>query len=342
MAVNTYLKHVFDTGFAFQQSKILLSAIEFDLFTILGDKKMTGEEIRKKINLHTRGIWDFLDALLSLGFLKRKGNGKEALYSNSEESKLYLDRKSSEYIGGILELANSRLYRLWGDLTTALKTGKPQNGILDEGKAFYETIYSDQKLTEEFLNAMAGPSYQNYQLLSRKFNFSNYNTLCDIGGATGLLSICVTKEHDHIKCQSFDLSIVEPIAKKKIRYNGLEHRIKTIAGDFFMTPLPKADIITMGMILHNWDLKTKMDLIKLAYDAIPEEGVFIVIENMIDDDRRKNCSGFLQSLNMLIEFGEAFDFTAEDLKGWCTEVGFKRYKIINLDGPFNAVASYKR
>ncbi len=341
MIASKGIRHIIDTGFAFQQAKVLLSALEFDLFTILSDKKMTGEEIREKLNLHPRGIWDFLDCLLCLGFLNREGDGKDSFYSNTKESRLYLDKNSEEYVGGILELANSRLYRNWEYLSEALKTGKPQNETLYQGKTYYETIYSDPKLTEKFMNAMAGASYQNYCLLARRFNFSNYNTLCDIGGATGLLSICVAKEHKHIKCKSFDLPVVEDIAKKKIKNNGLEDRIETIAGDFFIDTFPKADIISMGMILHNWDLETKMKLIRSAYHAIPDDGAFIVIELMIDDERRKICSGFLQSLNMLIEFGQGFDFTAEDLKNWCNEVGFKRYEIINLDGPFNAVISYK-
>lgn len=341
MITSKGLRHVIDTGYAFQQAKVLLTALEFDLFTLLSDKSMTGEEIRKKLELHPRGLWDFLDCLLCLGFLNRQGDGKDALYRNTEDSKLYLDKNSEEYAGGILELAYSRLYNMWESLPAALKTGKPQNETLNEEKSFYETIYSDEKLTEEFVNAMAGASYQNYLLLSSRYNFSNYNSLCDIGGSTGLLSICVAREHKHIKCKTFDLPAVENIAKKKIKNNGLEQRIEAISGDFFIDAFPKADIISMGMILHNWDLETKMQLIKSAYDAIPNNGAFIVIELMIDDERRNNCSGFLQSLNMLIEFEQGFDFSVKDLKNWCTEVGFKRYEIINLDGPFNAVISYK-
>ncbi len=287
MIASKGIRHVLDTGFAFQQAKVLLTALEFDLFTLLSGKNMTGEAIRKKLKLNPRGIWDFLDCLLCLGFLNREGNGKDALYSNTEESRLYLDKNSEEYAGGILELAYSRLYNMWEHLPSALKTGKPQNEILYGGKTYYEAIYSDPKLTEEFVNAMAGASFQNYSLLSRRFDFSNYNSLCDIGGSAGLLSICVAKEHKHIKCKSFDLPVVEEIAKKRIKKSGLENQIETISGDFFMDAFPKVDIISMGMILHNWNLKTKMQLIQLAYNAIPDNGAFIVVELMIDDERRK-------------------------------------------------------
>lgn len=139
MIIGSGLRKVIDTGFAFQQAKVLLAALKFDLFTMLGDSSMTGEQIRKKLNLHPRGLWDFLDCLLCMGFLYREGVGTDAVYSNSEEAKLYLDKKSPCYAGGILELANSRLYNLWGDLEEAIKNGKPQNETLAIGKTYYET-----------------------------------------------------------------------------------------------------------------------------------------------------------------------------------------------------------
>ncbi|RDU24665.1 methyltransferase [Anaerosacchariphilus polymeriproducens] len=341
MIARNGLRKIIDTGFAFQQAKVLLAALEFDMFTILDKGGMTGEQIREKLKLHPRGLWDFLDCLLCLGILKRDGVGVKAIYSNSEEAELYLNKKSPYYAGGILELANSRLYNLWDNLTDALKNGKPQNEILYKGKTYYENIYSDPKLTEDFANAMAGASGENYRLLSKKFDFSRYNSLCDIGGSTALLSICVAKEYDNIICTSFDLDAMETIAKKNVIRHRLDERIKIVSGNFLNDPLPKAEIITMGMILHNWNLETKKNLITAVYEALPSDGVFIVIEMMIDDERRECCAGFLQSLNMLLEFGEAFDFSIQELKSWCNKIGFKRYDVINLNGPFSAVIAYK-
>jgi len=106
-------------------------------------------------------------------------------------------------------------------------------------------------------------------------------------------------------------------------------------------PFPKANVITMGMILHDWNLKKKMHLIRAAYDALPPGGAFIVVENLIDDARRENAFGLMMSLNMLIEFGDAFDFTAADFFGWCREVGFSRTEVIALAGPASAGVAYK-
>ena len=118
-------------------------------------------------------------------------------------------------------------------------------------------------------------------------------------------------------------------------------RVTAAAGDFFADPLPKADIITMGLILHDWNLEGKTHLIKAAYDALPEGGAFIIIENIIDDARRENVFGLMMSLNMLIEFGDAFDFTGNDFAKWCKEVGFKEISIVPLAGPASAGIAYK-
>ena len=191
------------------------------------------------------------------------------------------------------------------------------------------------------MNAMSGISAGNFMALAKKFDFSKYETLCDVGGATGQLSVFVAREHANIECTTFDLSVVAPIAEKNIAAAQLSARVKVATGDFFQDELPKADVITMGMILHDWNLENKKVLIKAAYDALPEGGCFIAIENIIDDARRENAFGLMMSLNMLIEFGEAFDFTAADFRGWCEEAGFKKFDVIPLAGPASAAVAYK-
>jgi hypothetical protein len=135
--------------------------------------------------------------------------------------------------------------------------------------------------------------------------------------------------------------MVEPIAKRHIANDGMSARVQTVAGDFFKDKLPKADVITMGMILHDWNLDNKMKLIRAAHEALPEGGAFIAVENLIDDARKENAFGLMMSLNMLIEFGDAFDFTFADFRGWCQTVGFKRFEVLHLAGPCSAAIAYK-
>jgi precorrin-6B methylase 2 len=333
--------HIMQVGMGFFASRTLLTAVELDLFTHLEAQKLTAEDIRQKLDLHPRAMPDFPDALVALGLLQREGDGADALYFNTPETAAFLDRESPQYLGGMLEMASARLYRFWGSLTEALKTGQPQNEIKTAGEPLFAKLYSVPDRLEQFMNAMAGVSAGNFKALAESFDFSRYQTLCDAGGATGQLACMVAAAHPHMRCISADLPQVEPIAKRCIERAGFSDRVDTAAIDFFAQPLPKADVITMGMILHDWNLEKKKHLIKLAYDALPPGGAFIVIEALIDDARRENAFGLLMSLNMLIEFGDAFDYTGADFKGWCSEAGFSRFEIIPLAGPSSAAVAYK-
>ena len=331
---------ILQTAFGFWNAKVLLTAVTFDLFTKIGQRRITGAELGKELGLHPRGIADFFDALVAMKFLEREGDGPNAKYFNTSAGALYLDRQSPRYIGGILEMLNDRLFEFWHDLPEALRTGQPQNKTKGGGKSIFEELYADPARLEQFLEAMAGLSRINFEALADKFDFSRYRTLCDVGGATGLLCIEVAKKHPHIECISFDLSPVESVARKHIAAAGLSDRVRIASGDFFQDPLPKADVITMGMILHDWNLEKKMQLIRAAYDALRPGGAFITVEALIDNARRENVFGLLMSLNMLIEFGDAFDYSAADFEKWCREVGFKRFEVIHLAGPSRAAIAY--
>lgn len=332
---------IMEVGMAFWPAKVLLSAVELELFTKLGAGPMTGRELQDALQLHPRANPDFFDTLVALRFLERDGDGSGARYRNGEEAALFLDRNSPQFIGGILEMANARLYRFWGDLTDALRTGSPQNEIKSTGTSMFAELYSKPERLEQFMDAMSGISAGNFQALAEKFDFSPYRTVCDVGGATGQLSMIVARRHPHLRFISADLPAATAIAERKIAAAGLAERVTAMALDFFTEPLPKADVITMGLILHDWNLERKMHLIRAAYAALPPGGVFIVVENLIDDARRENAFGLMMSLNMLIEFGDAFDFTGADFAGWCREAGFSRTGVIPLGGPASAGVAYK-
>lgn len=333
--------HIMEVGLGFWPSKVLLTAVELEVFTKLSGRSMTGEELGRSLALHPRGIWDFLDALVALGFLERDGEGAAARYGNTAATAQFLDKSQPGYMGGILEMGSQRLFRFWADLGEALRTGRPQNEVKHTGKSMFETLYANEAGLEQFMSAMRGISAPNFQALAEKFDFSKYRTLCDVGGATAQLSTIVASRHPHLKCVSFDLPPVEPIARRWIAKASLSDRVQVMSGNFFEQPLPRADVITMGMILHDWNLEKKQHLIRLAYDALPPGGAFIAVENLIDDARRENAFGLMMSLNMLIEFGDAFDFTGADFWSWCEPIGFRRYEVLHLAGACSAAIAYK-
>ena len=332
---------ILQVGLGYWGSKTLLSAVELGLFTELARQPITGKQVEAKLELHPRATYDFLDTLLAMGFLKRDGDGRDAVYRNTDETQVFLDRESDRYIGGMLEMTNARQFAYWNDLTEGLRTGKPQNEVKHTGESIFQKLYADPAELERFMNAMTGISMGNFHAFAQKFDFSPHNTMCDVGGATGQLSIICAQYNTHLQCTSFDLPVVAPIAQRNIDAAGLSDRIKTAEGDFFTNALPKADLITMGMILHDWNLEKKMHLVRSVYDALPPGETFAVIENLIDDPRRENVFGLLMSLNMLLEFGDAFDFTGADFDGWCREVGFQRTEVLHLAGPASAGIAYK-
>jgi hypothetical protein len=263
---------IMEVGMAFWPAKVLLSAIELGLFTALGAQAMTGRELQGVLRLHQRANPDFFDTLVALRFLDRDGNGPEARYRNTAETALFLNRQSPQFMGGFLEMANARLYRFWGNLTDGLRTGSPQNEVKHTGVSMFAELYSKPERLEQFMDAMSGISGGNFQALAEKFDFSRYRTMCDIGGATGQLSVLVARQHPHMRCTSADLPEATRIAQRKIAAAGLTDRISTTSLDFFADPLPTAGVITMGMILHDWNLEKKMRLIRAAYDALPPGG----------------------------------------------------------------------
>jgi 2-polyprenyl-3-methyl-5-hydroxy-6-metoxy-1,4-benzoquinol methylase len=332
-----------DIGFGFAQSQALLSAVALGLFTRLGDGAMTATELGDRLGLDPapRARADFFDALVALQLLERQGNGATARYRNTPETGLFLDKAKPSYVGGILEMAQARLFPFWADLKMALETGKPQNELKHSGKPMFDELYADPARLEQFMLAMAGISRGNFQSFVDAFNFAPYASYCDVGGATGLLAGMVARANRHLTVATFDLPVVAPIATRHLSEQGLAERVTVRSGDFLKAPLPKADVISMGMILHDWNLAGKMHLIRAAYDALPPGGAFIVIEHLIDNDRRANGFGLLMSLNMLIEFGDAFDYTAADFEGWCREVGFTRFATLPLSPVASAAIAYK-
>jgi SAM-dependent methyltransferase len=329
-------ERVMQLGFGFWGSKTLLSAIELGLFTELAKGPLDANALISRLNLHPRSAKDFLDALVALGMLKRTGTR----YANTPETAFFLDRNKPSYLGGILEMANARLYRFWGSLTEALQTGKPQNEDKTGGD-FFGTLYSDPKRLEGFLKAMTGLSLGAARAIAKKFPWNKYRTFMDIGCAQGGVAVEIALAHRHLTGGGMDLPVVQPIFEAYARAKGVDKRLRFHVGDFFKDPLPKTDVLIMGHILHDWDLGEKMMLLRKAYDALPPGGALIVHEAIIDDARQRNAFGLLMSLNMLIETHGGFDFTGADCKRWMKEAGFKRTKVEPLAGPDSMVVAFK-
>ncbi len=327
---------ILQLGMGFWGSKTLLTAVELGLFTTLAERPLDRNAVIAELGLQPRGAADFLDALVSLGMLERAGGE----YSNTAATDLFLDRNKPSYVGGILEMANARLYPFWGALSEALRTGEPQNEIR-AGEDFFSAIYGDPELLGQFVGAMTGISMGASMAIAEKFPWQRYQTVIDIGTAEGCLPAQVALRHPHLTGGGFDLPPVAPFFDKYAAALGVADRLRFYPGDFFVDPLPSADVLVLGRVLHDWSLEEKVTLLRKAHHALPEGGALIVYETIIDDDRRENTFALLMSLNMLIETQDGFDYTAAECREWMTEVGFRETYAEHLVGPDSMVVGIK-
>jgi len=328
---------IMQLGFGFWGSKTLLSAVELGVFSELaGVDALDGEALCERLGLHRRSATDFFDALVALGMLERD----DGHYANTPATELFLDRAKPSYIGGILEMANARLYGFWGSLTEGLRTGAPQNEAKDE-QNFFDALYADPTRLAQFARAMSAVSGGAARAIAARFPWRDHASVIDIGCAEGAVPAQIALSHEHITGGGFDLPPLEPIFDAYVARLGLGERLSFTAGDFFADPLPKADVLVMGHILHDWDLDEKRLLLQKAYDALPAGGALIVYEAIIDDERRGNAFGLLMSLNMLIETPGGFDYTGADCRAWMQETGFRESYVEHLVGPDSMVVGIK-
>lgn len=328
---------ILQTGMGFWESKALLSAIEIELFTELAKHPEPLGAVQDRLGLHPRSARDFLDALVAMGFLLRDEDG---IYRNSPETDLFLDKRKPSYIGGILEMANHRLYPYWGHLTEALKTGLPQNEAKHHPDFFAE-LYADPARLHEFLSAMTGVSRGANIEIAKRLRWQDFRTFVDVGTAQGDLAVQIALAHPHLDGTGFDLPQVGPVFEDYVESHGLANRVRFAGGSFFEDALPQADVVLMGHILHDWDLEQKRTLIAKAFEALPVGGLFVVYEALIDDRRSSNAFGLLMSLNMLIETPGGFDFTGADCIGWMHDAGFREARVEHLTGPDAMVVAMK-
>jgi len=313
---------ILELGHAFRACKTLLSAVELGVFTVLADGALDRERLTERTGVNARGARDFLDALVALGMLTRHEDGR---YANSADTDLYLDRNKPTYMGSLLERINDQDYRIWGSLTAALRTGKPQYGT--DAVSNYGPRYAEETSREQFVRGMTVRTRPVAKALASNFPWTDYNTLIDIGTAQGCLPVQIAQAYPHMSGGGFDLPPLISTFESYVQKHGMSNRLRFYPGDFFNDPLPAADVLVLGRVLHNWDLATKKMLLKKAYDALPPAGALIVYERLIDDERRVNATGLLSSLQMLLSSTGGFDFTGADCAGWMRETGFRDIRL---------------
>ncbi|MEU7227979.1 methyltransferase [Streptomyces chrestomyceticus] len=333
------LERLIRLGMGFWASKALFAAVELGLFTELAaGGPASRDRLVARLGLHGRGAADFFDALVAIGLLERA----DGVYRNTPVSERHLDRARPEsYMGHFFEFANDEWYPAWQSLTEALRTGIPQNNAKDAETDPFDALYADPERLHRFQRMQSGISLGASLALAERFDWSGRKTVADIGCSEGAFLIRVLERHAHLTGVGFDLPRVGPHFAEAAGRAGLADRLAFREGDFFTDPLPHADVISFGHILHDWDLDTRRMLLRKAYEALPPGGTVIVREALIDDDRRSNALPLLVSLHMLMETPGGSDYTGAEGRAWLAEAGFRDTRVEHLAGSVSMVVGTK-
>ena len=307
---------------AFRGAKVLMSAVELGVFTELAGGPLSLETLRRHIDIHERGTRDFLDALAAMGLLVRDAHGR---YANTPEADRYLVEGSSSYIGGWFEHLGAHEYPNWHLLTKALQTGEPQIA----SDSLYSHLYMESDQVAAFARAMSGATVLVARELATAFRWRDYGTFVDVGSAEGCLPVEVARRHPHLVGVGFDLPPLREVFERNVSRNGLASRLRFQGGNFLSDELPEGDVLVLGRVLHNWNLKKKKLLLRKARAAVRPGGAVIVYERFINDSR-SNAAGLLASLNMLVMTSGGFDYSAADCIQWMAEAGFKDMALTSV------------
>jgi 8-O-methyltransferase len=298
-------------------ARMLLAAVEHDVFTELAGRSASSGELAEGLGLVPLRAHDFLVGLSHLGLLTLE-DGK---FANSPMSDAFLVRGRPAFLGGYLQFVKQELNPAWDGLADSLRTGKPQNPAALNGNP-YDTLYQDAEATDGFLDSMDLLSTPIGAALS-KFDWSPYTSFIDIGGARGSFAHQVLSENPHLKGGVFDLPPLEQAFDRHMDRLGESGAAITFhGGDFFKDRMPEADVLVFGHVLHNWNAEDRVRLLKNAYDSLKPGGAVFVYDPMAGGEA-PSMHGVLASLTMLVWSRGGQEYTVEELHGWLKEAGFR-------------------
>lgn len=304
-------------GTSFCEAKIVLSAVELGVFTELAGEGRTEDELRARLELHPRGLHDFLAVLVTLGLLERDGDR----YRAAPVSARYLDRNAPTYAGGFLERANHMMYPVWANLTGLLRTGEPQLAGREDQQAAFEAMMANPAHLGRFLDMMDAVSDPIGPELAAAFPFADYATVIDVGGARGNLLSHLLKAHESLTGRVFDLPAMAQPFQQHMERMSLTDRASFSGGDFFRDPIPAADVLVMGHVLHDWSPDERATLIRRAYHAVRPGGALLIYDQLTDDADTGTWNSVI-SLNMQLLSPGGSEYSVAECAQWLRDAGF--------------------
>lgn len=312
----------------FQQSRILLSAFELDIFTNIEESGTTSSQISHSLKLDHHACDRLLNALVSLGLLMKVGS----LFFNTDESALFLSKKSSEYLGGLMH--SNHLWNTWSNLTQVIKTGNSANPSEINVRGD-EWLYS-------FINAMHDRAKKQAPQQLEKIDLSGVKYLLDVGGGSGAFSMEFVSLKPEIKATVFDLPNVIPITNKFIEKEGYSGKIVTHTGNYTKDDLPEGfDLVFLSAIIHSNSLQVNTGLIKKCFNSLNKSGRIIIQDWIMNNDRTQPTSGAIFAINMLVGTEAGDCFTEQEVTDMLNAAGFKNISRKEFPSGLSQMTAHK-
>jgi O-methyltransferase domain/Dimerisation domain len=329
---------VLDLIEAFRRSKAMFAAVELGIFDRLGEFPDDAATLATRLGLNREALERLLDACVALGFLHKNGG----LYSNLPLADAYLRRTSPSTMTGYILYSNEALYPMWGNLESALREGsnrwRQTFGL--EGPIFNQ-FFRTEEAKREFIAGMHGFGLMSSPRVVAAFDLGRFRRLVDLGGATGHLAVAACERYPELRAAVFDLPEVIDLAGEYVARTAAADRVELIAGDLFQDALPEGDLYTIGRVLHDWPGEKVRALAAKIFHALPEGGVLLVAERLLDESKTGPLPALMQSLNMLI-CTEGKERSLSEYAELLCGVGFAEVEGRRTGGPLDAVLAVKR
>ncbi len=313
---------------AFQESRILLSAFELDIFTNMSESGTSGNQISDKLHLDPHACERLLNALVSLGFLIKKKD----LFFNTPESFNFLSKKGPDYQGGLMH--TNHLWNTWSHLTEVVKTGVAAHSD--------EINVRGEDWLFAFINAMHDRAKKQAPQQLAKIDLSGIKTVLDVGGGSGAFSMQFIRQKSEIEATVFDLPNVVPITQKFIEQEGFSGKIKTHTGDYTTDELPSGfDLVFLSAIIHSNSFETNAALIKKCFNALNAGGKILIQDWIMNNDRTQPASGAIFAINMLVGTESGDCFTEQEVSNMLHDAGFKNISRKEFESGLSQVTAVK-
>lgn len=301
---------------SFRESRILLSAFELKIFTVIDKHLMTSDEVSKNINSDTRATDRLMNALCGMGFLK-KVKGK---FYNSELSSKYLIEGKPEFMSNLYH--TNHLWETWSYLTDSVIKGS--SFPVDQNKV------KKDEWVEAFIAAMHYRGVKQAKILAMMFDLSNIKNILDVGGGSAAFSMELVKRNPTINAVVLDLPHVIPLTKKYVEQEGLLDKFNFIEGDYLTKDFKNGyDLILLSAIVHINSYEQNKMLIKKCVDALNKNGMVIINDFVMNDNRIQPYHGALFSINMLVGTVSGDTYTEGEMKEWFESAGISKIERRN-------------